>query len=118
MAQEDHVEAENQELVARSRQAGRPRRISPQIQITNSRLQARHQGDAQMSEDDSALLVSNQLVGNDQPIQGVIHCGQLALARLEQNQTWQDWCAVIKALAEGRKVCAAESGGQTTGKRL
>ena len=35
-----------------------------------------------MSEDDSALLISNQLVGNDQPIEGVIHRGQLALARL------------------------------------
>ena len=35
-----------------------------------------------MSEDDSALLVSNQLVGSDQPIQGVIRCGQHALARL------------------------------------
>ena len=35
-----------------------------------------------MSEDDSGLLVSNQLVGNDQPIEGVIHRGQLALARL------------------------------------
>jgi len=38
-----------------------------------------------MSEDDSGLLVSNQLVGNDQPIQGVIQRGQLALVRLEQN---------------------------------
>jgi hypothetical protein len=37
-----------------------------------------------MSEDDSGLLVPNQLVGSDQTIQGVIHCGQLALARLEQ----------------------------------
>ena len=35
-----------------------------------------------MSEDDSALLVSNQLVGSDQPIQGVIRCGQHALVRL------------------------------------
>ena len=60
-----------------------------------------------MSEEDSALLVSNQLVGNDQPIKEVIHRGQLALVRLEQNQTWQDWCAVIRALAEGREVCAA-----------
>ena len=50
--------------------AGRPRRISPLIQITNSRLPARHQGETQMSEDDSGLLVSNQLVGNGQPIQG------------------------------------------------
>ena len=35
-----------------------------------------------MLEDDSGSLVSNQLVGNDQPIEGVIHRGQLALARL------------------------------------
>jgi len=35
-----------------------------------------------MSEDDSALLVSNQLVGSDQPIQGLIRCGQHALVRL------------------------------------
>src|SRR5215831_12424575 len=63
-------------------EAGRPRRISPLIQITNSRLPARHQGETQMSEDDSGLLVPNQLVGNDQPIEGVIHRGQLALARL------------------------------------
>ena len=28
-----------------------------------------------MSEKDSGLLVPNQLVGNDQPIEGVIHCG-------------------------------------------
>ncbi len=64
-----------------------------------------------MSEDDSALLVANQLVGNDQPIEGVIHCGQLALVRLEQNQTWPDWCAVIKALAKGREICRQASGG-------
>ena len=56
-----------------------------------------------MSEDDSALLVSNQLVGNDQPIQEVIHRGQLALVRLEQNQTWQDWCAVIRPWPKGAK---------------
>jgi len=37
-----------------------------------------------MSEDNSGLLASNQLVGNDQPIEGVIHRGQLALAWLEQ----------------------------------
>ena len=42
-----------------------------------------------MSEEDSALLVSNQLVGNNQPIKEVIHRGQLALVRLEQNQTWR-----------------------------
>src|SRR5262249_1821211 len=35
-----------------------------------------------MLEDDSGLLVPNQLVGNDQPIEGVIHRGQLTLARL------------------------------------
>jgi hypothetical protein len=35
-----------------------------------------------MSEDDSGLLIANQLVGNDQPIEGVIHRGQLVLARL------------------------------------
>ena len=71
-----------------------------------------------MSEEDSALLVSNQLVGNDQPIKEVIHRGQLALVRLEQNQTWQDWCAVIKALAKGREVCRRASGGHDKGKRF
>ena len=71
-----------------------------------------------MSEDDSALLVSNQLVGNDQPIQEVIYCGQLALVRLEQNQTWPDWCAVIKALAKGREVCRRASGGHDKGRRF
>ena len=71
-----------------------------------------------MSEDDSALLVSNQLVGNDQPIEGVIHRGQLALVRLEQNQTWRDWCAVIKALAKGREICRQASGGHDKGKRF
>jgi hypothetical protein len=54
-----------------------------------------------MSEDDSALLLPNQLVGRDQPIRGVIHRGQLALIRLEQNQTWPDRCAVIRAVAKG-----------------
>ena len=83
--------------------AGRLRRISPQIRITNPRLQARHLGEHQMSEDDNGSLVSNQLVGHDQPIPGIIHRGQVALARLETNQTWLDWCAVIDALAEGRK---------------
>ena len=71
-----------------------------------------------MSEDDSALLVANQLVGNDQPIEGVIHCGQLALVRLEQNQTWPDWCAVIKALAKGREICRQASAGQAKGRRF
>ena len=115
-AKEDHVRIRN--LSAARRKAGRPRRISPLIQITNSRLPARHQGETQMSEDDSGLLVSNQLVGNDQPIQGVIHRGQLALVRLEQNQTWQDWCAVIKALAKGREICRQASGGHDKGKRF
>jgi hypothetical protein len=71
-----------------------------------------------MSEEDSALLVSNQLVGSDQPIQGIIHCGQLALVRLEQNQTWPDWCAVIKALAKGREICRQASGGHDKGRRF
>ena len=71
-----------------------------------------------MSEDDSALLVSNQLVGSDQPIQGVIRCGQHALIRLEQNQTWPDWCEVIKALAKGREICRQASGGHDKGKRF
>jgi hypothetical protein len=71
-----------------------------------------------MSKDDSALLVSNELVGNDQPIQGIIHCGQLALVRLEKNQTWSDWCAVIKALAKGRGICRQASGGHDKGKRF
>jgi hypothetical protein len=71
-----------------------------------------------MSEDDNGLFVSNQLVGNDQPIKEVIHRGQLALARLEQNQTWPDWCAVIKALAKGREVCRQASGGHDKGKRF
>ena len=66
-AKEDHV---NQEFVLAQSKAGRPRRISPLIQITNSRLPARHQGETQMSEEDSGLLVPNQLVGNDQPIEG------------------------------------------------
>ena len=72
-----------------------------------------------MSEDDSGLLVSNQLVGNDQPIEGVIHCGQLALVRLEQNQTWPDWCAVIEALAERPRGLRGRLAGATTkGKRF
>jgi hypothetical protein len=71
-----------------------------------------------MSEDDSDLSVSDQLVGSDQPIQGVIHCGQLALARLEQNQTWLDWCAVIKALVKGREICREASGGHDKGRRF
>src|SRR5262249_58936004 len=50
-------------------EAGRPRRISPLIQIANSRLPAQHQGET-MSEEDNSLHVSNQLVGNDQPIEG------------------------------------------------
>jgi hypothetical protein len=100
-------------------EAGRPLRISPLIQITNSRLPARHQGESQMSEDDSVFFVSDQLVGNDQPIQGaIIHCGQLALVRLEQNQTWPDWCAVIRALAKGRETCRQASGGRDKGRRF
>ena len=71
-----------------------------------------------MSEEDSALLLSNQLVGNDQPIKEVIHRGQLALVRLEQNQTWPDWCAVIEALAKGREVCRRASGGHDKGRRF
>jgi hypothetical protein len=67
-----------------------------------------------MSGDDSGSLVS--LVGDRQLIAGAIHRGQAALARLEKNQTWADWGAVINALAEGRKVCAAVSSGQTAGK--
>ena len=71
-----------------------------------------------MSEDNSGSLVSNQLVGNNQPIQEVIHRGQRALVRLEQNQTWSDWCAVIKALAKGREVCREASGGHDKGRRF
>jgi hypothetical protein len=71
-----------------------------------------------MSNDDNGLLVSNQLVGNDQPIQGVIHRGRLALVRLEQNQTWPDWCAVIKALAKGREICREASGGHDKGRHF
>jgi hypothetical protein len=69
-----------------------------------------------MPEDDSDLLVPNQLVGNDQPIQGVIQRGQLALARLEQNQAWPDWCAVINALAISREICRQASGGHDKGR--
>ena len=72
-----------------------------------------------MSEDDSVFFVSDQLVGNDQPIQGaIIHCGQLALVRLEQNQTWPDWCAVIRALAKGREICRQASDGHDKGRRF
>jgi hypothetical protein len=51
-----------------------------------------------MSEHDSGLLLPNQLVGSDQPIQGI-----------EQNQTWPDWCAIIRALAKGRDICREAS---------
>jgi hypothetical protein len=68
-----------------------------------------------MPDDNSGLVY--QLVGKDQPIQEVIHRGQAALTRLETNQSWPNWCAVIEALAEGRKVCAANSGGRVTGRR-
>ena len=69
-----------------------------------------------MAADHSGLLASNQLVGNDQPIQGIINRGQVALARLEQNQTWPDWCEVIKALAKGREICRQASGDQDKGR--
>ena len=71
-----------------------------------------------MAADHSGLLASNQLVGNDQPIQGIINRGQVALARLEQNQTWPDWCEVIKALAKGREICRQASGDQDKGRRF
>ena len=71
-----------------------------------------------MLEDNNGSLISNQLVGNNQPIEGVIHRGQAALVRLEQNQTWPDWCAVIKALAKGREICREASGGQNKGRRF
>jgi hypothetical protein len=71
-----------------------------------------------MSEEDNSLHVSNQLVGTDQPIKEVIHLGQLALVRLEQNQTWADWCAVIAALAKGREICRKGSGGHDKGRRF
>lgn len=58
------------------------------------------------------------MVGNDQPIQAVIQSGQLALDRLEQNQTWPDWCAVIKVLETGREICRQASGGQDKGRRF
>src|SRR5262245_51034117 len=71
-----------------------------------------------MSNDGSGLVVADGLVGKCHPIEGVIHRGQAALARLSKNQTWPDWCAVIMALAEGRRICAANSGGHVTGKRF
>jgi len=71
-----------------------------------------------MSEEDNSLHVSNQLVGNDQPIKEVIHREQLALVRLEQSQTWADWCAVIAALAKGREICRKVSGGHDKGRRF
>jgi hypothetical protein len=71
-----------------------------------------------MPENDSGSLASNQLVGNDQPIQEIIHRGQVALVRLEQNQTWSDWSAVIKALAKGREICRQASGGHDKGRRF
>ena len=72
-----------------------------------------------MSEDNSVLFVADQLVGNDQPIQtAMIHYGQLALVRLEQNQTWPDWCAVIRALAKIREICLQASGGRDKGRRF
>jgi hypothetical protein len=71
-----------------------------------------------MSGDDSVLFVSNQLVGTDQPIREVIHHGRLALVRLEQNQTWPDWCAVIRALAKGREICRQASGGHNKGRHF
>jgi len=71
-----------------------------------------------MLKDNSGSWVSNQLVGNDQPIEGVIHRGQVALVRLERNQTWPDWCEVIKALAKGREICRQASGDQDKGRRF
>jgi hypothetical protein len=71
-----------------------------------------------MSEDNSVFLVSDQLVGNDLPIREVIHHGQLALARLDQNQAWPDWCAVIRALAKGRETCRQASSGHDKGRRF
>lgn len=67
---------------------------------------------------DIDLMVSNGLVGGCPPIQGVIQSGQLALVRLEQNQSWHDWCAVINALAEGRDICRQASGGHDKGRRF
>jgi len=71
-----------------------------------------------MLKDNSGSWVSNQLVGNDQPIEGVIHRGQVALVQLERNQTWPDWCEVIKALAKGREICRQASGDQDKGRRF
>ena len=67
-----------------------------------------------MSEDDSGLLVSNQLVGNDQPIEGVIHRGQLALARLGSSNF------ETKAMERAAKAgdAAARSSAHVSKKRL
>ena len=65
-----------------------------------------------MSEDNSELLASNQLVGNDQPIEGVIHRGQLALAWLEQLRA--------KAMERAAKAgdAAVKSSAHVSKKRL
>ena len=42
----------------------------------------------------------------------------MALDRLERNQTWPDWCAVITALAKGRDICRQASGGHDNGRRF
>jgi hypothetical protein len=57
------------------------------------------------------------LVGNDQPITSVVQRGQAALVRLEQNQTWADYVAVIVALAVGREVCR-QAIGQVKGRHF
>ena len=67
-----------------------------------------------MSEDDRGLLVPNQLVGNDQPIEGVIHRGQLALARLGSSNF------ETKAMERAAKAgdAAARSSAHVSKKRL
>ena len=66
-AKEDHVEAGNQELVARSKESG----PTPEDQPANPDHQfapaSATSGENQMSEDNRGLLAPNQLVGNDQP---------------------------------------------------
>ena len=57
------------------------------------------------------------LVGNDQPITSAVQRGQAALAQLEQYQTWENWVAVIEAMAEGREVCR-QATGQVKGRRF
>src|SRR5262249_3573304 len=69
-------------------------------------LPARHRGETQMSEDDRGLLVPNQLVGNDQPIeaQSIAGSGNFETKAMER---------AVKAGA-----AAVESSAQVSKKRL